>query len=152
MQKEIYIQAAMKYKKALNLSRLDGQKKLDEIMPEASYKMGVSFSKADNHLLALITFLAAIEKYPSTKFPEEKFPEIYKNIRGCAINARASASARNRMSGQRFDQGLYEKTLKLIAEMFPEEGGDPEYFLGDLKRRNGQYDDAVQQYAKNPNL
>jgi len=149
-QKDIYIQAAMKYKKAINLARIDGDKKLDEILPEASYKMGVCFSKADNHLLALITFLAAIEKYPSTKFSESTHPDIYKNIRGCAINARSSAGTRNKISGQRFDQGLYEKTLGMIAELFPEEGGDPEYFIGDLKRRSGFYEEAKRQYAKIP--
>lgn len=150
-QKDLYIQAAMKYKKALNLARLDGPKKLDEIMPEASYRMGVCFSKADNHLLALITFLEAVEKYPSDKYPEETYPEIYRNIRGCAINARASAAARNKISEQHpFDQGLYEKTLKLISMRFPEEGGDPEYFLGDLKRRAGDYVTAKREYSKIP--
>lgn len=150
-QKDLYIQAAMKYKKALNLARLDGPKKLDEIMPEGSYRMGVCFSKADNHLLALIAFLEAVEKYPSGKYPEETHPEIYRNIRGCAINARASAAARNKLSQQHpFDQGLYEKTLKLISVSFPEEGGDPEYFLGDLKRRAGDYSAAKREYAKIP--
>jgi len=150
VQKDVYVEAAMKYKKAINLARIDGVKKLDEILPEASYKMGVCFSKADNHLLALITFLAAIEKYPSTKFSESTHPDIYKNIRGCAINARSSAGTRNKISGQRFDQGLYEKTLSMIAKLFPEEGGDPEYFIGDLKRRSGFYEESQRQYAKIP--
>jgi len=150
-QEDLYIKTAMKYKKAINLSRLDGPKKIDEIFPEAAYRMGVCFAKVNNHLLALITFLEAVESYPSAKYPEETHPEIYRNIRGCAVNARASAAARNKISDQDpFDQSLYEKTLKLIALHFPEEGGDPEYFLGDLKRRANDYSAAIKEYAKIP--
>jgi hypothetical protein len=148
-QKKAFYDVAMKYKKVVEMCISEGKTRMDEMFPLAAERLGASYMKIDNNLLALGIFLKAVDLYPSSKYNEAQFPEIYRSIRRCAISAKSAAIRRYLLAGKRpFDQGLYEQTLTLISEQFPEEGGDPEYFLGVLRKAAGDYQGAYDLLSK----
>ena len=145
----LLIEAANNYKNVLGMLASEPKGKRNEFYPEAAYKLGMSYIKLDNYLLALATFLKAVDRYPSKVYDEEKYPEIYKNIRLCAKNAKISASKRFKIGGRGdFDKSLYIKTLKIMSEKFPEEGGDPEYWIGYLLEGGGDYKEAKRNFKE----
>jgi hypothetical protein len=146
--KKIYFEAAMKYKTVIEMALLE-PKRLDEFYPKAAYRLGRSYFENQNYLLSLGVYLRAVDLYPSTKYPEKDFPKIYSNILRCATGAKGAAIKRYILAGKtKFDQELYERTLLIISEQFPEEGGDPEFWLGYLRKSSGDYAGAAKQLAK----
>jgi hypothetical protein len=146
---DAYFAAAMKYKRTLEMLVKDKEDKFDDIYPDAAYSLGMSLYKLDNHLMALTTFLRAVELYPSNDYPEDQFPEIYGFISKCARYAKGAATQRyTKGGGSKFDKELFEKTLNIIKELFPEEGSDPEYLLAYLQKMDEKYASAKGLYAK----
>jgi len=145
-----FFKTAMKYKKTLELLVLeDDEDKFNDIYPDAAFSMGYSLYKTENYLLSLTTFLRAVELYPSKDYPEDKYPEIYQHVSKCAKYAKGAATNRyTKGGGQDFDKDLFEKTLNIIKEQFPEEGSDPEYLLAFLQKKDEKYKAAKEFYSK----
>lgn len=145
-----FFKASLLYKRAIGLVMLEENKKsLLALYPESAYKMGVCYYELGNYLLALGTFLRTVDLFPSETYSKQSHPDIYKYVRKCALRAKASASKRFKENGKaRFDQSLYEMTLKVMSEKFPEEGGNPEYWLGILKKSVEEYDEAKKRFEK----
>ena len=146
---EFYFQSALKYKRVMELLATEEDDILEEFYPTAAYRLGFCYYQMDNYLLALSVFLQAIDRFPSTKYPEKTHPAIYKNILQCAKYAKASATRRYTLAGkQRFDQSLFLKALEIISEQFPAEGGDPDFWRGYLMKGAGDYEKAKAQFEK----
>ncbi|MBF0196533.1 MAG: hypothetical protein HQL32_02435 [Planctomycetes bacterium] len=145
----MYFAAAEKLKKALAESIKEGPEKMLDVYPEAAFKLGYSYYQMKNYLLALGTYIRALDLFPASKYPEDKFKDTYSAIKKCAQFAKVSASKRYNSYGKnRFDQDLYGVTLQIISKQFPEEGGDPEYWLGLLKKDGEQYSEAKKSFGQ----
>jgi TolA-binding protein len=143
-----YFLAALKYKKVIEMALIEGDR-MDEFYPKAAYRLGKCYFTMENYLLALGIYLRAVDLYPSTKYNEKKYPSIYSNVLRCATSAKAAAIKRYILAGKtKFDQELYERTLNTISQQFPEEGGDPEFWLGYLRKSSGDYEGAISQLSK----
>lgn len=146
---DAFFAASMMYKKTLELLVKDDADKFNDIFPDSAFSMGYCLYKQENYLLSIAIFLRAVELYPSKDFPEDKFPEIYGFVSKCARYAKGAATQRyTKGGGTKFDKELFEKTLNVIKEQFPEEGDDPEYLLAYLQKMDGKYAAAKNLYAK----
>lgn len=146
---DLYLKASSLFKDVLGLSIADGKDKMIEFYPESAYRLGGCYVNMGNYLLGLATYLRAVDLFPSDKYSKKSHPKIYDFVRDCAKNAKIAASKRFKIGGKkRFDQSLYEMTLKIMSEKFPEEGGNPDYWLGILKESVDDFSGAKKDFAK----
>ena len=140
--------AADLYLKAITLSAKEDRKKFESVAPAAYYKMASCFYKTDNLLLALAACLKAIDHFPSAKYTEKDEPETYKWILSSAKLTKNAALMMYKKSKQPFEKGMYRAALRLMGRSFPEEGGDPAFFEGELEKEGDNFATAIENYKK----
>ncbi len=140
----LLIQCAMAYKDVVALSLMEGKSKTNELVPVSLYKMGSIYYKLENYLLSLGALLKAVDLFPAEVYNEKDFPDIYKwTTRSARLAKNASLTLYKVNDKKDFEKEMYRKTLRLILEKFPEEGGDLEYYEAVLLKEEENYKGAI---------
>lgn len=136
------------YQQVIFLSAIEGKTKIEELQPKAYYYLGYCYFKLNLPLLSLASCLKALDTFPADKFNKREFEDVYEWTLKSAKLARNAALVLYKVNKGSFEEEMYTSTLDVIQNKFPDEGGDPTYFKGLMKKEGADFTAAIENFKK----